>query len=211
MPGGGDESAVEEISEEMMLEFSGQSSVQDIELLVLRGLGLTNVARLCMTPSLKSLSLSHNAVRVIDLPPNSLPFLEEINVNNNGMSTLNWVAACPSIQRIYASSNEISSASPLAGCTKLQGAFLHGNRISDLSAALAVLEKIASLSELELDGNPCDVGNGYRPAVITRWEARAHLWLCLAMILAYSYDRHACDPGQALAAAAIGRRDHHIN
>jgi Leucine-rich repeat (LRR) protein len=41
--------------------------------------------------NLRSLSLSHNALQTIDLPPGALPLLEELNVNKNELSSLTFV------------------------------------------------------------------------------------------------------------------------
>ena len=46
---------------------------------------------LAAAQNLRSLSLSHNALQTIELPPGALPLLEELNVNKNKLSSLSFV------------------------------------------------------------------------------------------------------------------------
>ncbi|KAJ1494256.1 hypothetical protein T484DRAFT_1877853, partial [Baffinella frigidus] len=158
---------MEALSEDVMLEFSGEKDVESIQQLVLRGLGLSSVAPLLSAVNLVSVSLSHNALSTISFPRNALPKLTELNVNSNALSDLCFLAGVPALLRLYASSNQISDISPLAKCSELAAACLHGNRIASLDGAVATLALLPSLQEIELDGNPCEEEGGYRHRVLT--------------------------------------------
>ena len=161
-----DSSACNELSREIILEFSGSEDLKDVKLLVLRGLGLKDVRLLQTVPNLVSLSLSHNELRKIEVPAGALPFLEELNVNRNELVDVLWLAMCPALALLYASSNQIADTTPLASlCPRLKCACLHGNRIENLERAVSSL-KIMDLEEAELDGNPCAETASYRWTVI---------------------------------------------
>ena len=154
------------LTEEMILELSGVDALKDVQILVLRSLGLRDVQILSNVSNLVSLSLSHNELRTIDVLPGALPYLDEINVNSNKLSTLSWLAMCPALKRLFASSNEFVDLAPIASlCPQLKCACLHGNLLPDLDVTLSFLTKL-DLDEAELDGNPCTQAASYRSAVI---------------------------------------------
>lgn len=100
---------------ETMRQFSGEEDLGKADMLVLRGLGLVNVAvsavpKACCLPrrfsdllhhrpeqalsaaqNIRSLSLSHNVLNEIGLPRGALPVLEELNVNKNALSCLSFL------------------------------------------------------------------------------------------------------------------------
>eukprot|EP00961_Rhodomonas_salina_P145979 1964864-Rhodomonas_salina.2 len=150
----------------LMLEFTGEEALDKISNLILRGLGLTNVAALNGACNVVSVSLSHNELCDIQLGANALPFLTELNVNNNKLSQLDWTACCPKLQHLYASCNGFSDLAPLAKCPELSKACLHGNAVEDLEGSLEALSTLTKLTELELDGNPCEAASGYKHLII---------------------------------------------
>ena len=155
------------LTEEVILEFSGARTLKEVNILVLRSLGLTDVRLLTIVPNLVSLSLSHNALQHIDIPAGALLLLEEINLNRNSLTSLSWLGMCPALLRLYASSNQFSDLTPLRDfCPRLTCAYLHGNRIDNLDVALPALSCLPDLIEAELDGNPCAAVAGYRSIVI---------------------------------------------
>ena len=156
-----------ELTEDVMLEFSGEKDAGSIQQLVLRGLGLSSVDQLLSAVNLVSVSLSHNALSTLSFPRNALPRLTELNVNSNSLSDLCFLTGAPALLRLYASSNQISDISPLAKCSELSAVCLHGNRIASLDGAVATLSLLPSLQEIELDGNSCEEDGGYRHRVLT--------------------------------------------
>jgi hypothetical protein len=153
---------------DLMMEFSGSEALTSVSSLILRGLGLTNVAALKGACNVVSISLSHNELRDIPLGANVLPCLTELNVNSNRLSQLDWVRCCPKLEHLYASCNSFSDVSPLGNCPGLTKACLHGNAVDDLDGSLEVLSALTKLTELELDGNPCESVSGYKHLVIAK-------------------------------------------
>eukprot|EP00284_Hemiselmis_tepida_P016501 CAMPEP_0174918548 /NCGR_PEP_ID=MMETSP1355-20121228/3142_1 /TAXON_ID=464990 /ORGANISM="Hemiselmis tepida, Strain CCMP443" /LENGTH=215 /DNA_ID=CAMNT_0016163727 /DNA_START=72 /DNA_END=715 /DNA_ORIENTATION=- len=150
------------LTQEMLLEFSGEEKPQDVRMVVLRGMGLTDAATLALASNLTSVSLSHNSLTALPLPASSLPSLTELNVNYNQLSSLSFLAACPTLHRLFAARNTLTSLAPLEACAELHAVCVSGNSLEDLGGCLAPLKRLTALEELELDGNPCGAHPSYR-------------------------------------------------
>jgi Leucine-rich repeat (LRR) protein len=136
-----------ELTEDLMIEFSGEKNVASIHQLVLRGLGLSSVGPLLSAVNLVSVSFSHNALRSLSLPDGALPKLKELNINSNMIADLAFLAGVPALERLYASSNQIADLSPMSHNRALTTACLHGNRVASLQRAILALSCIPSLQE----------------------------------------------------------------
>ena len=151
-----------------LCELTGEDSVDQIRELVLREHGLRDASlERLLTPltSLEVLSLSNNCLRNLTGWP-YFANLTTLNVNFNGLSSLEPLAACVSLEKLYAASNKIASVSALASLERLRTLSLYRNRLASLDACLDVLSSSVLLEELDLGANPCSTGAAYRHTLV---------------------------------------------
>lgn len=149
----------ESLTEAYLLDFTGESYLEDITQLMLRD---SNLAKFETGPDLdlerleclESLSLSHN--RIADLQGVGMcTALQDLNINNNAVRDLNPLSQLLQLKRLWASNNLIELVIPLENCRLLTDLALFGNKIQDLDVTLTSLEKLTKLEFLELERNPC--------------------------------------------------------
>ncbi|CAN0192548.1 unnamed protein product, partial [Hapterophycus canaliculatus] len=128
----------EVVDEAGVLAATGESRLESVRQLIMRGLKLTSFEPSCaarlrsLTASV--LSLSNNSLRDLE-SFRPLVNLVEVNVNFNAISSLRGLA-CPFLQRLYLSSNLIASTERLAAFPKLRTLCLFKNILPNLASAL---------------------------------------------------------------------------
>jgi hypothetical protein len=155
------------ISEEHVLQASGETRLEAVSQLILRGQAATGLQVQCATRlagHLSVLSLSNNALQSTQ-SLHSLVNLVELNLNFNAISSLAELT-CPSLRRLFLSSNRLTSLTGISSFPKLVTLCLYRNQLADLSAALSALKQLLKLKELDLDGNPCSSDAAYKHQIL---------------------------------------------
>ena len=156
---------------EELLELSGEDSLDQIRELVLRGRGLQDGAigpLLAPLASLEVLSLSNNSVHALSSDWPALANLTTLNINFNGLTSLEPLVGCKRLECLYAASNRIGSIASLARLAALRVISLFRNRLGSLDGCLDVLGGLPALEELDLGANPCATGPAYRHTLVSR-------------------------------------------
>ena len=191
--------AGEPITEDMVLEYSGERLLGDVRELVLRD---GNLARLSFTEmmlhfaggltthftfyylliqdrfaeglpaklgGLETISLSHN--KFVSLEAfTAYDNLVSLNLNFNDVGTadLRGLRNCAQLAKLFLSSNRVASVAPLVPLKALETLCLFRNSIpaADFSRTLEDLGTLPKLAELDLDGNPCAKGKGFKHHVV---------------------------------------------
>jgi hypothetical protein len=95
-----------QLTEAEVLELSGESCLEDVKELNLRGQGLDGLGGMAIRlPCLLAVSLSHSRVRSLD-GFGALGSLTTLNVNSNLLTSLDGIQACAALQQLYAAGNQ---------------------------------------------------------------------------------------------------------
>jgi hypothetical protein len=155
------------ISEEQVLQASGETRLEAVSQLIIRGQAATGLQAQCaarLAGHLSVLSLSNNALQSMQ-SLHSMVNLVELNLNFNAISSLAELA-CPSLRRLFLSSNRMTSLAGISSFPKLVTLCLYRNQLADLAAALSALRQLLKLRELDLDGNPCSSEAAYKHQIL---------------------------------------------
>ena len=156
-----------DLTEQTILDLSGEDELCQVRELVLREHGLSEVGPLLeQLTALEVLSLSNNAVHSL-AGCASMGRLTTLNINFNRVASLEPLSSCPLLEKLFASSNKISTVAPLAACTRLKELSLFRNLVASLDGTLAVLEQLTALRVLDLGANPCALGSPYRHRIVS--------------------------------------------
>lgn len=156
-----------DLTEQTILELSGEDELCQVRELVLRERGLSEVGPLLeQLTALEVLSLSNNNVHSL-AGCASMGRLTTLNINFNRIASLEPLSNCPLLEKLFASSNKISTVAPLAACTRLKELSLFRNLVASLDGTLAVLEQLTALRVLDLGANPCALGPPYRHRIVS--------------------------------------------
>jgi hypothetical protein len=164
------------ISEEQILQASGETRLEAVSQLIIRGQAATGLQAQCaarLAGHLSVLSLSNNALQSVQ-SLHSLVNMVELNLNFNAISSLAELA-CPSLRRLFLSSNRLISLTGISSFPKLVTLCLYRNQLADLSAALSALRQLLKLKELDLDGNPCSSDATYKHQILRSLPKLAQL------------------------------------
>jgi len=155
-----------EITEELVLECTGEAHLGSVDTLLLRGnniCSLTGLATLNM-PSLQTVLLSNNSIGpCLDGIQSVAHSLCSLNINNNSVEDLSPLRACVGLKSLFASCNRIRDIRSLQHCPHLAQLSLYANLLSSLEACVQTLASLPILSELDLGNNPCSFAEEYRP------------------------------------------------
>ena len=156
-----------DLTEQTILELSGEDELCQVRELVLRERGLSEVGPLLeRLTALEVLSLSNNNVHSL-AGCASMGRLTTLNINFNRIASLEPLSNCPLLEKLFASSNKISTVAPLAACMRLKELSLFRNLVVSLDATLAVLKQLPALRVLDLGANPCALGPPYRHRIVS--------------------------------------------
>ena len=156
-----------DLTEQTILDLSGEDELCQVRELVLREHGLSEVGPLLeQLTALEVLSLSNNAVHSL-AGCASMGRLTTLNINFNRVASLEPLSSCPLLEKLFASSNKISTVAPLAACTRLKELSLFRNLVASLDGTLAVLGQLTALRVLDLGANPCALGSPYRHRIVS--------------------------------------------
>lgn len=159
--------APKDLTEQTILDLSGEDELCQVRELVLREHGLSEVGPLLeQLTALEVLSLSNNAIHSL-AGCASMGRLTTLNINFNRVASLEPLSSCPLLEKLFASSNKISTVAPLAACTRLKELSLFRNLVASLDGTLAVLEQLTALRVLDLGANPCALGSPYRHRIVS--------------------------------------------
>ena len=147
------------VSLSLLLANSGMDRLEDIELLTLKSLQLTDFNSgpdfdIEDLVSLQYMSLSFNYIQDLS----GVAFctsLQELNINNNRVQSLGPLEALVELKKLFAANNLIREIVSLKTLRKLTHLHLSKNRLYDLDTSLKVLRALPNLQELALDRNPC--------------------------------------------------------
>ena len=156
-----------DLTEQTILDLSGEDELCQVRELVLREHGLSEVGPLLeRLTALEVLSLSNNNVHSL-AGCASMGRLTTLNINFNRIASLEPLSNCPLLEKLFASSNKISTVAPLAACMRLKELSLFRNLVVSLDATLAVLKQLPALRVLDLGANPCALGPPYRHRIVS--------------------------------------------
>jgi Leucine-rich repeat (LRR) protein len=124
--------------DEEILELSGETALEDVRGLTLRGRNLSTFdSHAGRLPSLEALSLSGNQLTSLS-SFTALTSLRTLNVNSNQLTSLHGLQACQALQQLYAGANKLRDIQPLAGLQNLSTLHLFSNAISALDLTVEV-------------------------------------------------------------------------
>jgi len=149
----------ESLSEEFLLEVSGQDALEDVTELILRDKGLTQFESndrvdLGQMLYLEYLSLSHNKLESIDSLAEFIG-LQELNINSNLVTEISALEHLSQLKKLFCANNKIKSILPLKGLKQLTELSVYNNKLFDLETSLKILAEFPKLKSLEIDRNPC--------------------------------------------------------
>ncbi|KAL8606509.1 hypothetical protein ACOMHN_037740 [Nucella lapillus] len=141
---------------------------------------------------LRSLNLSHNAIRSVDglsmsralvelrlavneivdiseLP--SLTNLKILDVSNNKLHSLDGLTSLPKLEELYAHRNELRDILPVMSCSRLRVLNAANNHIAGFDTTLKVLSNLPQLQVLSLHSNPIDREPNYQGELLRSGRA----------------------------------------
>jgi hypothetical protein len=147
------------ISEEYVLDLTGQDELEDVNMLILRDIGISEFRSskaidLSRLISLEFLSLSHNRIKEIEGVSECI-CLRELNINNNLIEDLSPLENLIQLKKLYCANNNVRVVLPLKTLRDLEVLGLFNNKIFDLEETIKVFKELPKLKEIELDRNPC--------------------------------------------------------
>ena len=151
-------SSVGRLSERLILHVSDQSHIQDVSVLVLSDVGLSDfssntcftVASMC---NLVDLNLSYNYLT--DLTElMSLPKLERLHLGHNLIVSVLPVKKLVNLKYLSMPHNQLTTLEGLEGLPMLSELNLAYNRLCDFDSTILVLRSLPVLESLLLSGNP---------------------------------------------------------
>ncbi|KAG8462117.1 hypothetical protein KFE25_011567 [Diacronema lutheri] len=155
------------VTEALLLEFSGEEGVEHIRELVLRDMGIEELPPVMRRlVRVELLSLSHNRLRSLSACATMLS-LTDLNVSANRLTSLAPLAHCRALRRLFVSGNKVASLAPLRRCAELHTLAAASNTLASLGDAIATLQALPRLRELELSANPCALGEPYRHELLS--------------------------------------------
>lgn len=126
------------VDDQELLELSGESTLDAVKELTLRGRKLTSFEPYASkVPLLQALSLSHNQLTSL-AGFSQLYALVTLNVNSNMLTSLHGLEACVSLQQLYAANNRLRDLHPVAELIGLQTLHMFNNAISSLDNCIRV-------------------------------------------------------------------------
>lgn len=154
-----------EVTEALLLEYSGEAAVEHIRELVLRGMGIDE-----MSPPMRvSRSTARTTCGLVALFPHAPPRraaspvfpqrlvrLELLSLSHNKLKDLSSLESMLSLTDLNLNSNHLTSLAPVAHCRALRRLFVSGNKIAsllplrhctDLETLAAASNMVASLGD----------------------------------------------------------------
>ena len=111
------------MTEDELLESTGEDTLEDITDLTLRDRGLTSLPSpelLRRLSNLEVLSFSHNRLSSLSSLTACCDRITHLNVSFNALTSLDGLEACRHLTKLYASNNRVRSLEPLVSCAELQ-------------------------------------------------------------------------------------------
>lgn len=158
----------ETLSKSLILESSGQDSLENITEVISKQLILRNKnlkeftssesVNLDDLTSLEYLSLSHNSLAKID-GVTYLLGLRELNLNNNNLIDISPIGNLIQLIRLFLSNNQILTILPLKSLKQIVELSINNNQLTDLDLTLKTLGDLPKLKSLDIEPNPCTIQN----------------------------------------------------